>query len=356
MKKNIHIFLIGTGNVGKAFLKHISENNVIKTKGGLFNLRIVGVANRSGMLLNNNGIKLNDWKFKPTEKGFIPKIESFILKMKEMGLPNSVFIDCTDGKDIAQYYDTILQSIPIVTPNKYANSDLFKKYNTLRRITAKYKTDFRYSANVGVGLPTLDIINSLILGGDKIVAIEGLLSSTMNFLLDKLLTTNKKFSELLKEANKKGLTEPDPRNDLNGIDTARKLLILARESGARIEMSDIEIENLVPVILRNINSLDNFYESIKIIDNKFDQIKKKALRYKSKLVYSASYNKKSASVKIKLVNKNHPFYSASVNEKVVLIFSEFYKKLPLVIKGTSGGAEATAKVLVSDIIKIVNKK
>lgn len=356
MKKNINIFLIGTGKVGKAFLKYISGYKILKIKGNLFNLRFVGIANRSSMLLSKNGIRLSDWQSQLTSKGIPTEIEIFISKMKEMKLPNSIFVDCTDGNEIAYYYHTILQSIPIVTPNKSANSDNYKKYISLKKIVKKFNTDFRYSANVGVGLPTLDILKSLIIGGDNIIAIEGLFSSTMNYLLDQLLTTDKKFSELLKEANEKGLTEPDPRNDLNGIDTARKLLILARESGTKIEMDDIVVENLVPVILRNINSLNNFYDSIKIYDGKFDELKKKALRCKSKLVYSASYNKKSASVKIKIVNKNHPFYSASANEKVVLIYSEFYKNFPLVIKGTSGGAEATARVLVSDILKIVNKK
>ncbi|NMB81178.1 MAG: hypothetical protein GYA14_05120 [Ignavibacteria bacterium] len=353
MKKVIHIFIVGTGKVGTQFLKLISEKSELKTENGDFIFKIAGIANHSRMLINHKGINPADWKLNLLKTGEPAIIKSFISRMQKTDLTNSIFLDCTDGDEIVKYYDVILRSIPIVTPNKSANSGTYQKYLALKKTVKRFKTDFRYSANVGVGLPSLDVINSLLSGGDRITSIEGLFSSTMNYLLDKLLITNKKFSELLKEAHDKGLTEPDPRNDLNGIDTARKILILAREAGYKIEMSDIEIENLVPPILRNINLLDKFYNSIKIADSKFDSLKKLAVKTKRKLVYSARLRNNKVSVGIEMVDSGHPFYSASSNEKVVLFYSEFYNENPLIIKGQSGGAKATASVLVSDILKTV---
>lgn len=351
MKKVIHIFIVGTGTVGTEFLKLISEKNLLKTERGDFIFKITGLANRSKMLINTRGIKPADWKINLINNGEPAIIESFISRMIKSNLANSIFIDCTDGGEITKYYTSILHSIPIVTPNKSANSGNYKNYVSIRKTTQKFNNDFRYSANVGVGIPSIDIINTLLAGGDRIRSIEGLFSSTMNYVLDKLLSTDKPFSRLLLEAKEKGLTEPDPRNDLNGIDAARKILILAREAGAKIEMRDVKVENLVPAILRNINSLNKFYDSIKIADSKFETIKKIAVKTDRKLVYSARYKNNKASVGIEMVDSVHPFYSASANEKVVLFYSEFYKDHPLIIKGQSGGANATAALLVSDILK-----
>ncbi|MDQ7817678.1 MAG: hypothetical protein RDU14_11700 [Melioribacteraceae bacterium] len=353
MKKQINLFLVGTGLVGKALLKSIKINPTVQSENRSITIKVAGIANRSNMLLGKRGIDPVKWKSELNNNGGQTNIKSFIELMKRMKLPNSIFVDCTDGNDIVTLYNTILKTTPIVTPNKSANAGSYKQYNVLKDIVRKNGTDFRYSANVGVGVPSLDVIKSILSGGDKIVAIEGLFSSTMNYLLDKLMTTNKKFSDLLKEAEQKGLTEPDPRNDLNGIDTARKILILVRDSGVKLELSDVKIENLVPVILRNIKSLDRFYESLKIYDKKFDELKKEALRKNCKLVYSANYRKNSASVKIEMVDTSHPFYFSSSKEKVVLFYTKFYKKHPLIIKGQSGGAKAAAAVLVSDILKTI---
>jgi aspartokinase/homoserine dehydrogenase 1 len=352
MEKKINLFLVGTGNVGKSLIELIAHNYMYQIAGKKFRIRIIGIANRSKMYFSRKGINTSEWKSLLT-KGENANVELFIQTMKRYKLPNSVLVDCTDGDVISRYYKIILKTFSIVTSNKSSNSASYKNYSAIRKAIKKYGTNFCYSANVGVGLPSIDIINSFLSGGDRVRSIEGLFSSTMNYLLDKLITTGKPFSRLLMEAKEKGLTEPDPRNDLNGIDTARKILILARESGAKIEMSDIKIENLVPVILRNIKSLDKFYESIKIADVKFDKIRKIAIKNNRKLVYSARFKNNKASVGIEMVDSEHPFYSASANEKVVLFYTEFFKHHPLVIKGQSGGAKATASVLISDILKTV---
>lgn len=355
MINQVNIFMIGTGSVGKAFLNQISCKNTYYIQKQPIKLKITGIANRTKMLIEKRGIEPAKWGSKLNNQGSMTNIKRFIESMKRIDLSNSVFIDCTSENEIVPFYYDILKSMAIVTPNKSANSGSYKQYITLNKIAKKYRTGFRYSANVGVGLPSLDIISSLISGGDKIIAIEGLFSSTMNYLLDKLITTDKQFSELLRDAHINGLTEPDPRNDLNGIDTARKLLILVREAGVEIEMPDIKIENLVPEILRNINSLEKFYQSMKICNRIFEELKKKAINKKCRPLYSAKLKNGRASVGIETVDSSHPFFTSSADEKVVLFYTEFYKKHPLIIKGQSGGAKATAEVLVYDILKTIKK-
>lgn len=354
MEKKINLFIIGTGKVGSSLIKLIAENDLYQISNKRFRIRIIGIANRSKMYFTGGGIKTGKWK-SLLMKGRNINVESFIEIMRQFKLPNSVFVDCTDGNDISRYYKSILKSTPIVTSNKSLNSSGYRDYSSIRRVVKKHNTYFRYSANVGVGLPSLDIINMILSGGDKVTSIEGLFSSTMNYLLDKIMTTDKPFSSLLQEAKEKGLTEPDPRNDLNGIDTARKILILARESGAKIEMADIEIENLVPEIFRNDKTTDKFLNNPEFINSKFNKIKKNAVKNNRKIVYSARYKDKKATVGIEMVDTVHPFYSASASEKVVLFYTDFFNKYPLIIKGSSGGADATARVLISDILRIVKK-
>ncbi len=353
MKKNIPLFIAGTGLVGSELINYLKNNSSFDLNGHKIKIRVIGIVNRSRMLIDAEGINLKKWKDVLAKNGKESEINEFIGRMTGSGFPNAIFADCTDGSDLVNHYSRILKKIPIVTPNKSANSGNYLDYRKLRKIIEKYGTGFRYSANTGVGLPGIDLIQSMRAGGDRIIEIKGLFSSTMNYLLDNLISTGRSFSDLITEAREKGLTEPDPRKDLNGIDTARKILILAREAGAEIELDDISIQNLVPPKLKNLDSVDQFLEAIRSYDFHFEKLKKRSLKINCKPVYSASFNGDKAQVKIEMVNSNHPFYTAGANEKVLLIRSEFYNNHPLIIKGSSGGAKATAALVVSDILKLV---
>lgn len=352
MSMRISLFIAGTGLVGSELLKYLKNNSAFDLNGHPVKISVIGIINRSRMLIDNKGINPKKWKEVLFKNGRRADISEFIDRMTSAGFSNTIFADCTDGNDLVIHYGTILKKIPIVTPNKSANSQSYSDYIKLREIIRKHRTGFRYSANTGVGLPGIDLIRSMREGGDRIAEIKGLFSSTMNFLLDNLISTGRSFSSLILEAKEKGLTEPDPRIDLNGIDTARKILILAREAGAEIEFNDIKIQNLVPPKLKKLNSVELFLKEMKSYDFHFENLKLRSLSMKCKPVYTASFKGDKAQVQIEMVDSNHPFYSANSNEKVLLIRSEFYNKHPLIIKGSSGGAKATAALVVSDILKL----
>lgn len=352
MKKNISLFIAGTGVVGSELLNYLKNNSTFDLYSNSFIIRVVGIVNRSGMFIDAKGINLNKWKDLLVNNGKVTDMNEYIDRMTGSGFQKAIFADCTDGSDLKNHYREILKKIPVVTPNKSANSGYYKDYVKLREIVQKYGTGFRYSANTGVGLPGIDLIHSMREGGDRIIEIKGLFSSTMNYILENMISTGRSFSDLIIEAREEGLTEPDPRIDLNGIDSARKILILAREAGAAIELDDIRIQNLVPAKLKSLDSAEQFLKAIRSYDYHFEKLKRRSLNMNCKPVYSASFKKDKGQVKIEMVNSNHPFYSAGSSEKILLIRSEFYNKYPLIIKGSSGGAKATAALVVSDILKL----
>jgi aspartokinase/homoserine dehydrogenase 1 len=273
--------------------------------------------------------------------------------MQSLNLANSIFLDCTAGRQIIPNYEEILSSaISIVTPNKLANSGTYEQYIRLKTIAKKFGVDFRYSANAVVGLPTIDVLDNLKESGDEIYGIEGLFSSTLNYVLQEFITRNVKFSHLEQEAVEMGITESDPREDLNGRDAARKLLILVRESRAKLEMEDIEIESLLPNSIMKMRNIDSFFTKLKMLDKGFEERKQKALSQGKVLRYISKYEKGRAVVKLTEVGREHPFYNTTAKEKIIAIRTKFYSPTPFIMKGYGGGADSAAAVILSDILKI----
>jgi len=354
MTTNLNIFLIGVGNVGSAFINETKKNKAFFVDDRIFFIKVIAMASSSKTIFSSDGINLENWKLLLQKSPAKTNINEFISKMIRLNLPNSVFLDCTDGNSIIPYYKKILSSsIPIVTPNKNACSNKLSLYSTLNKISKHNNVRFHYSATVGVGIPSLDIIQSLLRGGDKVLSIEGLFSSTMNYVLNEIMYSGKKFSDIILEAQKLGMTEPDPRNDLTGLDSAKKILILAREAGANLELAEIKIQNLVTKKLQRAQTQSELINQLKQMDKYFSRLKKLTIATNKKLIYLASYKNNSASVKIVRVNSTHPFNNISANEKIISIKSKFYSKTPLIIKGRGGGVDVTARVLISDIIKTI---
>lgn len=355
-KKKVNVFLVGPGVVGGALLNIVGEqldyfSSKLNTE---FNL--VGIANSKKMLLNKSGINISEWKTDLLQSEIKSDMNKFIASMKEMNLQNSILVDSTAINVLSKRYSEILGSgISIVTPNKIANSENYKAYKEIRDSASKGNAEFKYETNVGAALPIIETLKDLINNGDELIKIEGVLSGTLSYIFNSL-KEGKNFSDVVKDAKTRGFTEPDPRDDLSGLDIARKLLILIRESGKDIELSDIEIDNLVPQKLRKIKDISKFMEELVKYDNQFEEMRLKSKDKNEVLSYIAKYENGKATVKIEEINSDHPFYNLKGIENIVSFTTNYYTDIPLVIKGPGAGPEFTASGVLSDILKIANSK
>jgi aspartokinase/homoserine dehydrogenase 1 len=281
-------------------------------------------------------------------------MNDFFGNMIGLNLSNSIFVDCTSSEEVAEYYSSILSSnISIVTPNKKANSGPLSRYQRLKSISLKRGVKFLYETNVGAGLPVINTMNDLLLSGDRVIRIEAVLSGTLNFIFSSF-TEGKQFSEVVKEAKEKGYTEPDPRDDLNGMDVARKVLILSREAGLELELDDIQVENLVPKDCQGELSTDDFFKRISMHDADFEAMRKEAAEKNEKLRYMAVLENGKTTIRLGSVNDQHPFYALKGSDNIILLTTERYHDRPMVIRGPGAGAEVTAAGVFADIIRIGN--
>ena len=243
--KPLNLFMIGVGLIGKTLIEQISSQlKVLETKQNL-ELRFVGLANSKKMLFDEKGIDLSNWEQQLSEATQANDLNGFVQQAIDMNLRNSIFIDCTANEAVANIYQPLLaNSISITTPNKIANSGELTYYQELKKTAKQYNAKYLYETNVGAGLPVINTLNSLVHSGDKIIKIEGILSGTLSYIFNTY-DGSTPFSQVVKAAKEQGFTEPDPRNDLNGKDVARKILILARESGYAVEPDSVEVESLV---------------------------------------------------------------------------------------------------------------
>ncbi|MHB9039235.1 MAG: homoserine dehydrogenase family protein [Melioribacteraceae bacterium] len=353
-EKTVALFLVGPGMVGSAFLDLIVKRKSYLSERYNIKINLSGLMNRKKMLYEKSGIDPENWKILLQNSQMESDAEEFIEKIKEMNLPNSVFADCTANDCMVKYYRSILSSrISIVTPNKIANTQSYEQFIALRETSAKHKVQFRYGTNVGSALPFISTLKDIVSNGDEITKIEGVFSGTLSFIFNSLKEKDS-FSEVIKIAQEKGYTEPDPRDDLKGLDMARKLLILIRESGIPFELNDIEIEKLISPESENANSIEEFYKKLKADDNRIIELKKKAAAKECVLCYIAKYKNGKASLSIQEINKKHPFYNLTDSENIVAFTTKNYWKNPLTIKGQGAGADFTAVGILSDILRISN--
>lgn len=350
--KTTNVFMIGTGLVGSELMNLIELEKVNLEKKLNQRIKICGLANTKKMLFDERGIETTVWGDLPENSASKSSIPAFIEKMKKMNLPNTVFVDCTANDSVIPFYEKILSnSISIVTPNKIANSLSMNFYRKIRVTANRNNAYFLYETNVCSAMPIIKTLNEIAANGDEVTKIEGVLSGTLGYIFTEM-KQGEKFSKIVAKAKMNGFTEPDPRDDLNGLDVARKILILAREVGAELELKDVEVEKLIPSEFNKIKSVDQFMHKLKILDKVFDEKRLKAENNGRVLCYIASYENGKAKAGIQEIDENHPFYNINGIENIISIHTKFFNKKPLVIRGMGAGARFTASGVLSDILKV----
>ncbi|MDO8442837.1 MAG: bifunctional aspartate kinase/homoserine dehydrogenase I [bacterium] len=339
-----NIFLIGTGNIGGTLLKQI------KDLGGS-SLRVCGIINDKKMMMAETGINLSKWQ-KLLEKGENAELEKWLESAKKMHLANKIFVDCTASEFVAKKYIEMAEAgFNIVTPNKKFNVLGIKEYKKMREVLAANGKKFMYETNVGAGLPVISTIHDLIASGDKITKIEGIFSGTLSYIFNNF-NLQESFSGIVAGAKKLGYTEPDPREDLNGQDVGRKLLILAREIGLEIDFKDVKIESLVPTALQRVIASEEFLNKLVRHDDLFKKLSEKAEKNNKVLRYVAKLERGRASAKLEMISNDSPLAHTSGADNIFAFYTKRYKVRPLVVQGPGAGAEVTAGGVLADILKI----
>src|SRR6218665_390072 len=347
--KQVNLFIAGTGNVGAKLLGQLQQQLRFLQEQMKLQLRVVGISNSRKMLLREDGVDLDKWKDE-LKNGESASIENFVDGIISRNLRNSIFVDVTANDKVAAVYDKLLQkSISVVACNKIAASSAYLQYKKLKDLANEFNCQFLFETNVGAALPIIGTLNDLLRSGDRVHRIDAVLSGTLNFVFNNY-DGSRPFADVVKQAQDEGYTEPDPRLDLSGTDVMRKIMILAREAGEKIEMEQITNSSFMPASCMQ-GSVEDFYAAMAREESHFKKLYDDAAKAGCKLKFVASFNNGTAAVALQHIDPPHNLYHLYGKDNIVLFYTDRYPEQPMVVKGAGAGAEVTASGVFADIIR-----
>ena len=349
----LNLFICGTGTVGGSLIEQIrcQQQKLMQERG--LKLKVVGIADGHHALFTRAGVDLSQYKEELAEKGMPSSTQVLHDEIIGMNIFNSVFVDCTASAEVASLYkDFLMNNISVVAANKIAASSEYSVYSELKQIARRRGVKFLFETNVGAGLPIINTINDLINSGDKILKIEAVLSGTLNYIFNKI-SADIPFSKTIKMAQEERYSEPDPRIDLSGKDVIRKLVILAREAGYKLEQEDVEKHLFVPNDFFA-GSLEEFWKKVPSLDADFESRRQKLEDENKRWRFVAKLENGKGSVSLQEVDSKHPFYGLEGSNNIILLTTERYKEYPMMIQGYGAGASVTAAGVFADIMSIAN--
>jgi aspartokinase/homoserine dehydrogenase 1 len=350
--RELHLYLAGLGNVGQKLLLQLEKQQEKLMEHLKLKVNLVGIINSRKMLIDRTGIDPADC-LQRLEQGEPSDLDQMIKAIAENNLRNSVFIDCTANDEVGMVYERLFDTyVSVVTANKVAASSPYENYNRLKRKAIRNGVKFSFETNVAAGLPVISTINDLIKSGDRILRLEAVVSGTLNYIFNTM-SSEIPFSKAIRMAKEEGFSEPDPRLDLSGMDVKRKLLILARESGYRLEEDEIEVRPFLPESLFEGNQ-EAFWKGVEALDREFEEKRKQLEEKGLKWRYLARLEDGKGRMGLEEVDTSHPAYPLEASNNIILITTDRYRDLPLIVKGYGAGAEVTAAGVFADVIRVAN--